>query len=264
MSDGLISPLDISDVNAEYDVLGTNFQVLWALASFEDEHYIHDISGFEQPDFPAKRNEYYQCPTPETATNTATAYIRTPTHETAYAPTTPESSVCISPTDLQLASTTGSNTVTQQHVSRQSPPLDPFPLSSVSASSLVNIGLQLPTCSHAEVPPTSPESNDADVPATDDGAAAQDAQRFLKRKRRSNRLAVAKSRQKKSDEEGEMRERERSLCAENKSLKAHQRLLRDEVIELKTEILAHHGCCDASINAYIQSCAHVLSLPLPS
>ncbi|KAI0158336.1 hypothetical protein GGR57DRAFT_43889 [Xylariaceae sp. FL1272] len=264
MSDGLISPLDITGADIEYDVLGANLQMIWASGSFDNKHYMYDALALDRLDCPSRRNEYYQCPTPDTATHPAAAYPHTPPQGAAYEPTTPESPVCISPCELQLANAIGANIGAHQHLPMEPLPLNSFPLPRViSPLSPGNTGFPFPTSPSTEVL-TSPNSSNADVPTTNESAAAHDAQKFLRKKRRSNRLAVAKSRQKKSDEEEEMKERERSLCAENKSLKDHQRLLRDKVIELKTQILSHHGCCDASINAYIQSCAHVLSLPLPS
>ncbi|KAI1111023.1 hypothetical protein F5Y14DRAFT_426848 [Nemania sp. NC0429] len=81
-----------------------------------------------------------------------------------------------------------------------------------------------------------------------------DDQAVIKR-RRNNRLAVAKNRKKVTRAADELRKQERSLSEYNNILKTHVRSLRNEVLDLKMELLRHSNCDNGDIQKYIQHAA---------
>ncbi|KAI1313726.1 hypothetical protein F5Y03DRAFT_390025 [Xylaria venustula] len=74
-------------------------------------------------------------------------------------------------------------------------------------------------------------------------------------KRNRNRLAAAKCRKKAKRGVDELQQRERDLLRENKMLSAQAGLLREEVLQLKTEILRHNKCDNDFISQYIRKTA---------
>ncbi|KAI0103823.1 hypothetical protein GGR51DRAFT_243029 [Nemania sp. FL0031] len=74
-------------------------------------------------------------------------------------------------------------------------------------------------------------------------------------KRNRNRLAAAKCRKKAKQGVDELQQRERDLLRENKMLNAEASILREEVLQLKCEILRHSACDNHYIRQYIQSAA---------
>ncbi|KAI8626065.1 hypothetical protein F5Y19DRAFT_231392 [Xylariaceae sp. FL1651] len=82
----------------------------------------------------------------------------------------------------------------------------------------------------------------------DEGPATQ-------KKRIRNRLAAVKCRKKAKRGLDELQQRERDLLRENKLLNAQACALRNEVIELKTEILRHSKCDNEVIQKYISHTA---------
>ncbi|KAI1739888.1 hypothetical protein F4680DRAFT_420455 [Xylaria scruposa] len=88
------------------------------------------------------------------------------------------------------------------------------------------------------VPPTSPE----------EGPRSQ-------KKRNRNRLAAAKCRKKAKRGVDDLQQKERDLLRENKMLNAEAGLLREEVLQLKSEILRHSHCDSDYIHHYIQKAA---------
>ncbi|KAI0432188.1 hypothetical protein F5Y09DRAFT_160455 [Xylaria sp. FL1042] len=75
------------------------------------------------------------------------------------------------------------------------------------------------------------------------------------KKRNRNRLAAAKCRKKAKRGVDELQQRERDLLRENKMLNAQACLLREEVLQLKAEILRHNKCENDFISQYIQKTA---------
>ncbi|KAI0512805.1 hypothetical protein F5B22DRAFT_294119 [Xylaria bambusicola] len=72
------------------------------------------------------------------------------------------------------------------------------------------------------------------------------------KKRNRNRLAAAKCRRKAKRGVDELQQRERDLLRENKMLSAQACALREEVLQLKTEILRHKKCDNDFISQYIR------------
>lgn len=75
------------------------------------------------------------------------------------------------------------------------------------------------------------------------------------RSREANRLAAAKCRTKSRKKNSKLQERERCLVLENRRLVSCAQQLRDEVLNLKNEILSHSECDSDVIKAYIDSAA---------
>ncbi|TRX91295.1 hypothetical protein FHL15_007900 [Xylaria flabelliformis] len=75
------------------------------------------------------------------------------------------------------------------------------------------------------------------------------------KKRNRNRLAAAKCRKKAKRGVDDLQQRERDLLRENKMLNAEAGLLREEVLQLKSEILRHSNCDSEYIHHYIQKAA---------
>ncbi|KAJ8131726.1 hypothetical protein O1611_g1899 [Lasiodiplodia mahajangana] len=74
-------------------------------------------------------------------------------------------------------------------------------------------------------------------------------------KRHRNRLAAARCRKKAKRGVDELQQRERDLLRENKMLSAEAGLLREEILQLKYEILRHSECDNDCIRQYIQRAA---------
>ncbi|RYP06999.1 hypothetical protein DL764_002822 [Monosporascus ibericus] len=72
---------------------------------------------------------------------------------------------------------------------------------------------------------------------------------------RSAAKAAAKCRQKAKQSVSELQNRERELLQQNRYLTAHAGSLREEVINLKNEILRHSHCDSDVIQAYINKAA---------
>ncbi|KAI0976455.1 hypothetical protein F4678DRAFT_417127 [Xylaria arbuscula] len=80
-------------------------------------------------------------------------------------------------------------------------------------------------------------------------------------KRNRNRLAAAKCRKKAKRGVDELQQRERDLLRENKMLTAQACILREEVLQLKTEILRHNKCDNDFISQYIRKTAKQVGVP---
>ncbi|KAI1747899.1 hypothetical protein F4782DRAFT_551441 [Xylaria castorea] len=76
-----------------------------------------------------------------------------------------------------------------------------------------------------------------------------------RKKRNRNRLAAAKCRKKAKRGVDDLQQRERDLLRENKMLNAEAGFLREEVLQLKSEILRHSNCDNDYIHHYIQKAA---------
>ncbi|KAI0554358.1 hypothetical protein F4679DRAFT_354576 [Xylaria curta] len=75
------------------------------------------------------------------------------------------------------------------------------------------------------------------------------------KKRNRNRLAAAKCRKKAKRGVDDLQQKERDLLRENKMLNAEAGFLREEVLQLKSEILRHSNCDSDYIHHYIQKAA---------
>ncbi|KAI1763197.1 hypothetical protein GGR53DRAFT_377171 [Hypoxylon sp. FL1150] len=95
----------------------------------------------------------------------------------------------------------------------------------------------------------SPVSATADVPM----AAPRN-----KRNRERNRVAAHKCRQKAKHSMSQLQERERELSSQNRVLHEHASSLRDEILDLKNEILRHSNCDSDVIQNYIARAARDL------
>lgn len=82
------------------------------------------------------------------------------------------------------------------------------------------------------------------------GAAAD-----MKQHREKNRVAARKCRQKAKDNAVELQRRERELRQQNKMLLGYVGSLREEILDLKDEILRHSDCNSGVIQNYIASAA---------
>lgn len=76
-----------------------------------------------------------------------------------------------------------------------------------------------------------------------------------RRDRERNRVAAAKCRQKAKHSVSKLQSRERELLQQNRFLTAHAGSLREEVINLKNEILRHSHCDSDVIQSYINKAA---------
>lgn len=83
----------------------------------------------------------------------------------------------------------------------------------------------------------------------------EERKKFLER----NRMAVSKSRAKKKDDARKAQERAKVLESERGALRAQVTALKNEVLELKQELLRHAECNCASIRSYIQRLASNLT-----
>ncbi|RYN49831.1 hypothetical protein AA0114_g6427 [Alternaria tenuissima] len=70
-----------------------------------------------------------------------------------------------------------------------------------------------------------------------------------------NRVAAHKCRQRKKEYINSLEGRAREFSAKNKMLKENVALLREEVLDLKNEVLAHAGCGFWAIDEYLARCA---------
>ncbi|KAB2104170.1 hypothetical protein AG0111_0g7622 [Alternaria gaisen] len=70
-----------------------------------------------------------------------------------------------------------------------------------------------------------------------------------------NRVAAHKCRQRKKEYINSLEGRAREFSARNKMLKENVALLREEVLDLKNEVLAHAGCGFWAIDEYLARCA---------
>lgn len=77
----------------------------------------------------------------------------------------------------------------------------------------------------------------------------------LKEHRERNRVAARKCRQKAKQNFTSLQRREKELSQKNKALHNHVGGLRDEVLDLKNEILRHSGCNSSVIQNYIANAA---------
>lgn len=78
--------------------------------------------------------------------------------------------------------------------------------------------------------------------------------------RRRNRDAAIKCRAKKKKATADLESAERAMSSEHRELSAVARGLREEVIMLKNEVLAHGGCDDALIQQYLTKQARRVGL----
>lgn len=81
------------------------------------------------------------------------------------------------------------------------------------------------------------------------------AYRKSPRAREANRVAATKCRKKARKNVAKLQEREKTLVQENRMLHAWADSLRNEVLNLKTEILRHGNCESDAIKAYIDKAA---------
>ncbi|KAF3062267.1 putative bzip transcription factor protein [Daldinia childiae] len=76
-----------------------------------------------------------------------------------------------------------------------------------------------------------------------------------RRNRERNRVAAHKCRQKAKQSMSELQIRERELSQQNRILLEHAGSLRDEILDLKNEILKHSNCDSDIIQNYISRAA---------
>ncbi|KAI1470175.1 uncharacterized protein F4812DRAFT_470139 [Daldinia caldariorum] len=76
-----------------------------------------------------------------------------------------------------------------------------------------------------------------------------------RRNRERNRVAAHKCRQKAKQSMSELQTRERELSQQNRMLQEHAGSLRDEILDLKNEILRHSSCDSDIIQNYIARAA---------
>ncbi|KAI1775651.1 hypothetical protein F4818DRAFT_384440 [Hypoxylon cercidicola] len=79
-----------------------------------------------------------------------------------------------------------------------------------------------------------------------------------RRNRERNRVAAHKCRQKAKQSTSVLQERERELGSQNRILHEHADSLRDEILDLKNEILKHSHCDSEVIQSYIARAARDL------
>ncbi|TRX97765.1 hypothetical protein FHL15_001520 [Xylaria flabelliformis] len=77
----------------------------------------------------------------------------------------------------------------------------------------------------------------------------------IERQREKNRVAARKCRQKTKQNVAGLRRREKELGQQNKVLVSCVRSLREEILDLKTEILKHSNCDNVIIQKYIANAA---------
>jgi hypothetical protein len=70
-----------------------------------------------------------------------------------------------------------------------------------------------------------------------------------------NRVAAHKCRQRKKEYINSLEGRAREFSAKNKMLKENVALLREEVLDLKNEVLSHAGCGFWAVDEYLARCA---------
>ncbi|OTA87478.1 hypothetical protein M434DRAFT_375478 [Hypoxylon sp. CO27-5] len=106
------------------------------------------------------------------------------------------------------------------------------------------------------VSPASPSSS-INVHAVDSSAAhaAGSGPIKTKRNRERNRVAAHKCRQKAKQSMSDLQTRERELSHQNRMLQEHAGSLRDEILDLKNEILRHSDCNSDIIQNYIAKAA---------
>lgn len=99
--------------------------------------------------------------------------------------------------------------------------------------------------------PSSPLET-ASTPNSNDGRASPGSSRDATNERRSrNRIAATKSRRRKKQADEELAEQEHALRSRNRQLVADAAELRDQVLELKNQILSHGACDSPLIKAYL-------------
>lgn len=76
-----------------------------------------------------------------------------------------------------------------------------------------------------------------------------------RRNRERNRVAAHKCRQKAKQSMSDLQTRERELSQQNRMLQEHAGCLRDEILDLKNEILRHSDCNSDIIQNYIAKAA---------
>jgi hypothetical protein len=80
-----------------------------------------------------------------------------------------------------------------------------------------------------------------------------------------NRIAAAKCRERSKEHVGELVARASDLSSKNNILKADETTLRDQVLNLKNEVLRHAVCGSWAIDAYVSRCAgDILGVQVPS
>ncbi|KAI1170405.1 hypothetical protein F4777DRAFT_569347 [Nemania sp. FL0916] len=245
----------------ENDVFSSYNESFWILEALESERNVKDTASWSLNGLGGSGGEYdhhQKCPTPVNSAWTGNTCRNTPIPAHSNYPPTPESLSCISPTASVVENAFAKSNVAHQY---QLPPVDPLPVHQTSDLTPMDPvpNFQLPTSSDAEPLATT------DQDTRDDSVTVpESSQKSLRKKRRKNRFAVARSRQKKDKKVSDITERADGLCVENMALKDQRRLLRNEILDLKTRILSYHGCHNCPITQYIDSCARVISQPLPS
>ncbi|KAI1414750.1 hypothetical protein F5Y13DRAFT_158251 [Hypoxylon sp. FL1857] len=109
------------------------------------------------------------------------------------------------------------------------------PLSPPSPSSSINVRIADPSAGPANGGPSPPTKS--------------------RRNRERNRVAAHKCRQKAKQSMSELQTRERELSQQNRMLQEHAGSLRDEILDLKNEILRHSDCNSDVIQNYIAKAA---------
>ncbi|KAF2636250.1 hypothetical protein P280DRAFT_473104 [Massarina eburnea CBS 473.64] len=80
-----------------------------------------------------------------------------------------------------------------------------------------------------------------------------------------NRVAAHKCRQRKKEYIGGLEGRAREFTATNKALKENVAMLREELLELKNEVLRHAGCGFWAVDEYLTRCAgDLLGMQVPA
>lgn len=104
------------------------------------------------------------------------------------------------------------------------------------------ISAQKPRRSTTETARVAHSNNSKASPASSDASDGR---------RRRNRIAATKSRRRKRQAEDKLTDQENILRSRNRQLAANAAELRDQVLELKSEILSHGACDSQLINDYL-------------
>ncbi|KAI0447331.1 hypothetical protein F4803DRAFT_499184 [Xylaria telfairii] len=97
---------------------------------------------------------------------------------------------------------------------------------------------------------TSTSTSTSPITSVDQSGAAE-----LKQHRERNRVAARKCRQKAKKNINGLQRRERELSQQNRMLLSYATSLREEILDLKTEILRHSDCNSNIIQSYIANAA---------
>ncbi|KAI0385892.1 hypothetical protein F5Y04DRAFT_159389 [Hypomontagnella monticulosa] len=163
--------------------------------------------------------------------------------------------------DNDVSSPVIATTSPHQYSSQSSESMDfsPQSISAVSPASGTSVNWIADGISEQE-PHASPSSINAAINSTAaSGAASMAAPPKNRRNRERNRVAAHKCRQKAKQSMSDLQTRERQLSQQNRALQEHAVTLRDEILDLKNEILRHSSCDSDVIQNYIARAARDLN-----